>query len=137
MRINRDYFWFRLFKTQGIGPKLLVSIAEILEMENLDPEMVPRSQSDLSAQFPELAKILNGKIRTEDREKVSEEYEALKSHRVDIIYPGHSVDISVSNITFLECFSSVSCACKLGGVIIIVKSVNIVAKYETFKFLRR
>ena len=89
MRINRDYFWFRLFKTRGIGPKLLVSIAEILDMENLDPEMVPRSQSDLSAQFPELAKILNGKIRTEDREKVSEAYEELKSDGVDIIYPGH------------------------------------------------
>ena len=88
MRINRDYFWFRLFK-RGIGPKLLVSIAEILEMENLDPEMVPRRQSDLSAQFPELAKILNGKIRTEDREKVSEAYEELKSHGVDIIHPGH------------------------------------------------
>lgn len=89
MKINRDYFWFRLFKTRGIGPKLLVSIAEILEMENLDPEMVPQSQSDLSAQFPELAKILNGKIRAEDREKVSEAYEALKSHGVNIIYPGH------------------------------------------------
>ena len=89
MRINRDYFWFRLFKTRGIGPKLLVSIAEILEMENLDPEMVPHSQSDLSAQFPELAKILNGKIRTEDREKVYEAYSELKSHGVDIIYPKH------------------------------------------------
>ena len=89
MTMNRDYFWFRLFKTRGIGPKLLVSIAKILEVENIDPEMVPRSQSELSAQFPELAKILNGKIRTEDKEKVSEAYRALKSHGVDIIYPGH------------------------------------------------
>ena len=89
MKINRDYFWFRLFKTRGIGPKLLVSIAKILEIENLDPEMVPQSQSELSAQFPELAKILNGKIRTEDKEKVSEAYKELKSHGVDIIYPGH------------------------------------------------
>ncbi len=89
MKINRDYFWFRLFKTRGIGPKLLVSIAKILEMENLDPEMVPRSQSELSIQFPELAKILNGKIHTEDKEKVSEAYRELKSHGVDIIYPGH------------------------------------------------
>ena len=89
MRLNRDYFWFRLFKTRGIGPKLLVSIAEILETENLDPEMVPRNQNDLSAQFPELAKILNGKIRPEDKEKVSEAYRELKSDGVDIIYPGH------------------------------------------------
>ena len=62
MRINRDYFWFRLFKVRGIGPKLLASVAKILEAENLNPEMLPRIQSDLSVQFPKLAKILNGKI---------------------------------------------------------------------------
>ncbi|MDE0424180.1 MAG: DNA-processing protein DprA [Candidatus Poribacteria bacterium] len=89
MSINRDYFWFRLFKTRGIGPKLLVSIAEILEADNLNPEILPRSQSELSAQFPKLAKILNGKIRAEDREKVSKEYEELKRQGVNIIYPGH------------------------------------------------
>ena len=89
MSINRDYFWFRLFKTRGIGPKLLGSVADILETENLNPEMLPLSQSDLSAKFPKLAKILNGKIRAEDREKVSAEYEQLKRQRINIIYPGH------------------------------------------------
>lgn len=106
MRINRDYFWYRLFKTRGIGPKLLVSIAEILEAEHLDPEMVPRSQSDLSAQFPELAKILNGKIRPGDREIVSAEYDNLKNHGVDIIYPGHpdlpSHLLEISPILFVK-----------------------------------
>ena len=89
MRINRDYFWFRLFKTRGIGSKLLVSVAEILEAENLNPEMLPRSQSDLSAQFPKLAKILNGKIRAEEKEKVTTAYEQLKKQGIDIIHPGH------------------------------------------------
>ena len=89
MSINRDYFWFRLFKTRGIGHKLLVSIAKILEAENLKPEMLPLNQSDLSQQFPKLAKILNGKIRTEDREKVSAAYKQLKEEGIDIIYPGH------------------------------------------------
>ena len=89
MSINRDYFWFRLFKTHGIGPKFLVSVAKILETENLNPEMLPDSQSDLSAQFPELVKILKDKIRTEDRERVSEQYEDLKRQKIDIIYPGH------------------------------------------------
>ena len=90
MKIDRDYFWFRLFKTRGIGPKLLASIANILKTQQLDPEMLPRNQNDLSAQFPGLAKILNGKIREEDREKVLEEYEQLKNLGVEIIYPGHS-----------------------------------------------
>ena len=48
MKIERDYFWFRLFKARGIGPKSLISIAKILEEENCHPEMLPRSQSDLS-----------------------------------------------------------------------------------------
>ena len=89
MNINRDYFWFRLFKTRGIGAKLLISVAKILEAENLTPEMLPHNQNDLSAQFPKLAKILNGKIRAEDREKVSTAYKQLKDQGVDIIYPGH------------------------------------------------
>ena len=89
MKIDRDYFWFRLFKTRGIGAKTLASVAEILEKENLDPEILPLNQSDLSAQSPELAKILNGKIRTENSEKVFEAYEALKNNGVNIIYPRH------------------------------------------------
>ena len=89
MSINRDYFWFRLFKTHGVGPKLLASIAKILKAENLNPEMLPRSQRDLSAQFPELAKILKDKIHTADGEEVSEAYENIKRHGVSIIYPGH------------------------------------------------
>ena len=89
MSINRDYFWFRLFKTRGIGPKLLISVAKILEAENLNPEILPRSQSDLSVQFPKLAKILNGKIRAEDKERVTTAYEQLKKQGIDIIHPGH------------------------------------------------
>lgn len=89
MSIEKDYFWFWLFKTRGIGSKTLASIAKILEAENLNPEMLPLNQTDLSAKSPELAKILNGKIRTENREKVSAAYEQLKDHGINIIYPGH------------------------------------------------
>ena len=89
MSIDSGYFWFQLFRTRGIGPKHLVSIAKILESKNLHPEMLPRSQSDLLDQFPELAKILMGKIREEDREKVSAAYEQLKKQKIGIIYPGH------------------------------------------------
>ena len=89
MKIERDYFWFRLFKARGIGPKSLISIAKILEKEDLDPEALPRSQSDLSVQFPELSKILNGKIRAEDSDKIYTEYEQLKTQGVEFIYPKH------------------------------------------------
>ena len=89
MRINTDYFWFRLFKTRGIGPKLLASIAKMLEAENLNPETLPLDHNDLSAPFPKLAKILNGKINEEDQEKSYAAYEQLKEHGIKIIYPGH------------------------------------------------
>ena len=89
MSIDRDYFWFRLFKTRGIDPKILASIAKILEAENLNPETLPLDHNALSVQFPKLAKILNRKIRTEDREKVSAAYKELKDQGIDIIYPGH------------------------------------------------
>ena len=89
MNINRDYFWFQLFKTHGIGSKTLASVAKILQAENLNPKMLPRSQRDLSAQFPELAKILKDKIHTADGKEVSEAYEDIKRHGVSIIYPGH------------------------------------------------
>ena len=89
MSIDSGYFWFRLFKTRGIGPKLLVSVAKTLEAEKLSPEMLLLNQRDLSVQFPRLAKILKGKIREEDREKVSAAYEQLKDHGINIIYPCH------------------------------------------------
>ena len=89
MSIERDYFWFRLFKTRGIGTKFLVSVAKILEAENLTPEMSLLNPKDLSEQFPKLAKILDGKIRAEDGEEVSTAYEQLKKQGIGIIYPGH------------------------------------------------
>ena len=75
MKIDRDYFWFQLFKTRGIGAKTLASVAKILAAENLNPEMLPISHSELSAQSPELAKILKDKICTANSERVSEQYE--------------------------------------------------------------
>ena len=89
MRIERDYFWFRLFKTRGIGTKFLASVAKILAAENLKPEMLLLNPKDLSEQFPKLAKILDGKIRAEDGEEVSTAYEQLKKQGIGIIYPGH------------------------------------------------
>lgn len=87
MRIERDYFWFRLFKTRGIGQKSLISIAKILETQHLCPETLP-GRSVLSRQFPELAKLL-GKIRAEDRDEVHAEYKQLGRDSIEIIYPKH------------------------------------------------
>lgn len=89
MSIERDYFWFRLFKTRGIGPKRLAEIANILKEQGLPPEKLPSSQNALSSQCPKLAKILNGKIRAEDQGQIKADYDELKRHGIEIIYPGH------------------------------------------------
>ena len=89
MSIERSYFWFQLFKTRGVGPKTLAAVAKILAAENLHPETLPLNHNDLSEQFPELAKILKGKICDEDSEKVSAAYAQLKDYGINIIYPGH------------------------------------------------
>ncbi len=89
MSIKRDYFWFRLFKTRGIGTKLLAEIARMLDEQGLHPEKLPRSQNALSSQCPELAEILNGKIRAEDQKKIERDYEELKRRGTEIISPGH------------------------------------------------
>ena len=68
---------------------LWFQLPRLLEKENLDPEALPRSQSDLSTQFPELSKILNGKIHAEDSDKAYTEYEQLKTRGVEFIYPRH------------------------------------------------
>ncbi len=106
MGIDRHCFWFHLFKTPGIGPKSLSSIARILEKQQLTPEVLSWNPNDLLAQSPELAKILNGKIRLEDREEISREYEQLKRQEVDIIYPGHpnfpSQLLEISPVLFVK-----------------------------------
>ena len=106
MSTERDYFWFRLFKTRGIDPKLLAKIAKILEEQGLHPEKLPRSQNVLSSQFPKLAKILNGKIRAEDQGKIKADYDELKRHGIKIIYPGHpdfpSRLLEISSLLFVK-----------------------------------
>lgn len=90
MQLTNDYFWFRLFKTPGIGPKQLIKIARILKAQNIEPAMLPLNKSELTTLSPELAKILNDKIRKEDIVNISEEYVQLKELEVEIMYPGHS-----------------------------------------------
>ena len=88
MNVERDYFWFQLFKTRDIGTKSLIKIAKILEKKNATHEISSWNHSDLLMQHPELAEFFS-KIREEDENEVREEYEVLKGNNVDIIYPSH------------------------------------------------
>ena len=62
MSIERDYFWFWLFKARGIGPKSLISIAKILEKEDRHPEMLPRIKVIFRSNFRNYRKFLIAKF---------------------------------------------------------------------------
>ena len=87
MKVETPYFWFRLFKTHGIGAKSLALIAEELEKHQLQPKDLPLNSSGLSSKCPKLAHIINGKIRVEDREKIYAEYQELNRTDITIVHP--------------------------------------------------
>jgi DNA processing protein len=83
------YFWFRLFRTKGIGPKSLVAVQREMDREGIGPEAIPLNKRALDANYPGLAKILLGKITADDRDAVRQEYESLEEQDISIIHPGH------------------------------------------------
>lgn len=105
MNVERDYFWFRLFKTRDIGTKSLIEIDKILEKKNRTAEISSWSHSDLLMQYPELAKFFS-KFSEEDENAVREEYEELKSNSVEITYPSHPDippnSVEIAPILFLK-----------------------------------
>ncbi len=87
MKVETPYFWFRLFKTRGIGPKSLALIAEELEEHQIQPEKLSLNSRELSSQCPELANIINGKISAEDSKRIYDEYQTLKRSEITILHP--------------------------------------------------
>ena len=53
---NRAKIWFQLFRTRGIGPKSLISIAKQLEKYQFQPENLPFNHRR-SGEPSELAQI--------------------------------------------------------------------------------
>lgn len=87
MKVETPYFWYRLFKIHGIGPKSLALIAEELEEHQIQPEKLSLNSRELSSQCPELANIINGKIRAEDSKRIYDEYQTLKRSEITILHP--------------------------------------------------
>jgi len=87
--IASDYFWFRLFRTRGIGPKRLVKIQREMEQNGLAPYALPRNKEMLQEQYPSLAKIILPAVRADDRDEILGEYERLRAQGISVVYPGH------------------------------------------------
>jgi DNA processing protein len=87
VKFETPYFWYRLFKTHGIGPKSLALIAEELEEHQIQPEKLSLNSRELSSQCPELANIINGKIRAQESKRIYDEYQTLKRSEITILHP--------------------------------------------------
>ncbi len=87
MKFETPYFWYRLFRAHGIGPKSLALIAEELEEHQIQPEKLSLNSRELSSQCPELVNIINGKIRAEDSKRIYDEYQTLKRSEIIILHP--------------------------------------------------
>ena len=102
---NRAKIWFQLFRTRGIGPKNLISIAEQLEKYQLQPENLPFNHKG-SSKSPELPQIVGDKLQVEDNERINTEYEKLQEGDITIIYPGHldapMPTLEISPILFIK-----------------------------------
>ena len=102
---NRAKIWFQLFRTRGIGPKNLISIAEQLEKYQLQPENLPFNHKG-SSKSPELPQIVGDKLQVEDNERINTEYEKLQEGDITIIYPGQldapMPTLEISPILFIK-----------------------------------
>lgn len=87
MITDTNYFWFRLFETQGIGTKTLVNIARLLTKHGISSSEIPLSKNELSTKLPDLAKIILSKIHKNDQERIYNEYRSLLQEDIEIIHP--------------------------------------------------
>ena len=97
--------WFQLFRTRGIGPKSLISIAKQLDKYQFQPENLPFNHRR-SGESSELAQIVGDKLQVEDIDRINTEYEKLQEGDITIIYPGHpdapNLTLEVSPILFIK-----------------------------------
>ena len=83
------YFWFRLFRTRGIGPKALAAIQRELVAAGIAPEQVPMNRQELFESYPALAKLFADKVVGDDADALWEEFESIQGRGVEVVYPGH------------------------------------------------
>jgi DNA processing protein len=83
------YFWFRLFRTRGIGPKALAAIQRELIATAMAPEQVPLNRQVLFESYPRLAKLLADKVAADDADALWSEYESIREQGITVVHPGH------------------------------------------------
>lgn len=97
MTSRSDFLWYRLFQTEGFGPRARLIIWKAIRDSGFSLErLFNMDSSEFGSTFPALGrgrlKRANfDAIKSVDEDKLYEEYQTLKDNDVEIIYPGHQL----------------------------------------------
>jgi len=97
MRSDTAFAWYRLFRTEGFGPRAMHLIWKTVKQSGTSLEDVfDMDESEFEKTFPELGRGRLRRaefeaIRAQDVEALYEEYRRLKENEIEIIHPGHEL----------------------------------------------
>ena len=97
MTSNREFLWYRLFQTDGFGPRARHLIWKAIRDSDLTLErFFDMEQSEFESTFPDLgsgrlARANFDALQAVDEEALYQNYESLKDNDIEIIYPGHEL----------------------------------------------
>lgn len=105
MNKRTEYFWFRLFKTKGLGPKKLFRIYEIMSKKDISPEDIFKLQSkrDVVDLFDGFGQELSKKLNNNDKIEIKSEFNELVENDITVVYPG-SAHLPSNYLRFVDQF---------------------------------
>jgi len=87
MKKNAEYIWFRLWRTNGIGPGAFAFIYNYLRDKSISVmELTSSNRPVLLKSFPELRPIL-AKLNPKDKDTIIKEYNNVKEAELTIVHP--------------------------------------------------
>ncbi len=87
MKKNAEYIWFRLWRTNGIGPKAFAFAYNYLRSKSISiMEMTGSNRPKLVRSFPELKPIIS-RLNPKDKDAIIKEYNKVKEAGLTIIHP--------------------------------------------------
>lgn len=105
MNKRAEYFWFRLFKTKGLGPKKLLRIYEIMQKKSISPDDIfgLQSKNEFIELFDDFGSELSKRIDNNDTNEIKSEFQELQENNINVVYPGSTL-LPMSYIRFVDQF---------------------------------
>ncbi len=97
MNANNEFLWYRLFQTEGFGPRARYMIWQAIRDSDLTlVRLFDMDRPEFEGTFPDLgsgrlARASFETLQAVDEEAFYQEYESLKDNDIEIVYPGHEL----------------------------------------------